>query len=100
MQYKVAGTFLTIAIGLCILILIGPTNATISESSNSSSSVISSFIQNGSSNNTGDTGRLKLPYSVAVDSDGNVLVADTGHKRVKKFTSEGNFLIVGLQRYR
>jgi len=32
------------------------------------------------------------PRSIAVDGDGNLLVVDTGNKRVVKFTAEGDFL--------
>ncbi|HET9196747.1 MAG TPA: SMP-30/gluconolactonase/LRE family protein, partial [Solirubrobacterales bacterium] len=44
----------------------------------------------------GDTstgaGQLSLPRDVAVDPSGNVWVADTGHKRVQKFNSSGEFV--------
>ncbi len=32
------------------------------------------------------------PYDVAIDASGNVWVADTGHKRVQKFNSSGEFV--------
>jgi streptogramin lyase len=37
-------------------------------------------------------GEFNQPTGVAVDSIGNVYVADTGNSRVQKFTSDGNFL--------
>ena len=40
---------------------------------------------------TGD-GRFYEPNGVAVDSQGNVYVADTSRSRIQKFDSEGNFL--------
>jgi uncharacterized protein (TIGR03663 family) len=33
------------------------------------------------------------PRDVAVDGDGNVYVADTGNKRVQKFTADGEFVV-------
>ncbi len=39
----------------------------------------------------GDTEMLYGPRGVMVDGEGNVLVSDTGNKRVLKFTSEGLF---------
>jgi len=46
----------------------------------------------GSSGNTDGTGsaaRFNLPQSVAVDSSGNVYVADSGNLRIRKITSAG-----------
>jgi DNA-binding beta-propeller fold protein YncE len=40
---------------------------------------------------TGD-GELRLPWGVAVDSIGNIYVADAANSRVQKFTSTGNFI--------
>ncbi|HEX8681715.1 MAG TPA: hypothetical protein VF707_05330, partial [Ardenticatenaceae bacterium] len=40
----------------------------------------------------GDGGTFWGPRDVAVDSEGNVYVTDTGNKRVQKFDAEGNFL--------
>lgn len=37
-------------------------------------------------------GEFSLPYTPAVDSAGNVYVADTLNNRVQKFTSDGRFL--------
>ncbi len=54
------------------------------------------FAGTGSSGNAGDGGAatsatLNEPYGVAVDSAGNVLIADTGNSRVRKVTlSTGN----------
>ncbi len=39
----------------------------------------------------GDTEMLYGPRDVVVDGEGNVLVSDTGNKRLLKFTSEGRF---------
>ena len=38
------------------------------------------------------TGQFHIPTAVAVDSSGNVYVADTGNDRVEKFTSTGTFI--------
>jgi tripartite motif-containing protein 71 len=40
---------------------------------------------------TGD-GQFKGPNGIAVDSDGNVFVADSGNARIQKFSSTGQFL--------
>ena len=38
------------------------------------------------------SGRTKNPSGVAVDGDGNILVADCLNRRIQKFTSEGEFV--------
>ncbi len=43
------------------------------------------------SNGTGD-GQLKYAWGVAVDSSGNIYVADKGNNRIQKFDSDGNFI--------
>jgi sugar lactone lactonase YvrE len=43
----------------------------------------------GSANGTGSTARFNLPSGVAVDSAGNVYVADTGNSTIRKVTSAG-----------
>ena len=43
-------------------------------------------------------GQFAVPWGVAVDGEGNILVADTGNHRIQKFTSSGQFLCaVGTQ---
>ena len=37
-------------------------------------------------------GQLKDPRGVAVDAEGNILVADSSNHRIQKFTAEGQFL--------
>jgi tripartite motif-containing protein 71 len=37
-------------------------------------------------------GRFVSPMGVAVDSSGNVYVADLGNHRIQKFDSEGTFI--------
>jgi sugar lactone lactonase YvrE/4-amino-4-deoxy-L-arabinose transferase-like glycosyltransferase len=37
-------------------------------------------------------GEFNEPRDIAVDSEGNVYVADTGNRRVQKFDAEGNFI--------
>ncbi|MEM2760711.1 MAG: hypothetical protein QXW73_07990, partial [Nitrososphaerales archaeon] len=37
-------------------------------------------------------GQFRAPSGVAVDSSGNVYVADTNNNRIQKFTSTGTFL--------
>ena len=37
-------------------------------------------------------GQLKYPRGVAVDAEGNILVADNENHRIQKFTAEGQFL--------
>jgi DNA-binding beta-propeller fold protein YncE len=44
-------------------------------------------------NRDGEAGMFKNPQDIAVDSEGNVYVADTGNHRIQKFTSEGEFLM-------
>lgn len=41
---------------------------------------------------TGD-GQFNMPVGVAVDSAGNVYVAERGNQRVQKFSSDGRFLL-------
>ncbi len=41
-----------------------------------------------------DKGKFNAPRGVAVDGEGNILVADSGNKRIQKFTSSGEFLKV------
>jgi len=38
-------------------------------------------------------GQFRSPSSVALDSFGNLLIADTGNNRIQKFDSSGNFLL-------
>ena len=38
------------------------------------------------------TGQFEQPQGVAVDSSGNVYVADTDNDRIQKFSSNGNFI--------
>jgi hypothetical protein len=37
-------------------------------------------------------GLFKFPYGVAVDSSGNVFVAEYGNNRIQKFTNQGDFI--------
>ena len=37
-------------------------------------------------------GQLNSPHGVAVDSRGNILVADNGNHRVQMFTPKGKFI--------
>jgi streptogramin lyase len=39
-----------------------------------------------------EPGKLKTPWGVAVDSAGNLWVADTGNNRIEKFDAEGKYL--------
>jgi uncharacterized protein (TIGR03437 family) len=63
-----------------------------------SSGVINTFAGNGSigyPGGVGDAGQasqaqLYLPGGVAVDSSGNVYIADTGHSLIREVTSDGN----------
>ena len=43
-------------------------------------------------------GEFSDPRGVAVDSDGNILVADGGNHRIQKFTADGKFLTAVGQR--
>jgi len=38
-------------------------------------------------------GNLKMPQGIAVDSSGNIFVADTRNHRIQKFTSTGTFVL-------
>jgi DNA-binding beta-propeller fold protein YncE len=49
------------------------------------------FITKWGSQGTGD-GQFDYPRGIAVDSSGNVYVADTGNYRIQKFDSSGNFI--------
>jgi sugar lactone lactonase YvrE len=56
--------------------------------------IISTVAGAGSAGYTGDDGpatsvKLNKPYGVAVDTAGNVYIADTGNYRIRKVTSEG-----------
>ena len=45
-----------------------------------------------------DQGQFAVPWGMAVDGEGNILVADTGNHRIQKFTASGQFLCaVGTQ---
>ncbi len=60
----------------------------------SAAGVISTVAGNGDSGYSGDggpaiTARLSFPTAVAVDSVGNLYVADTGNARIRKVTPEG-----------
>jgi uncharacterized protein (TIGR03663 family) len=44
------------------------------------------------SGDLGDSNSLYGPRDVRVDAEGNVLVSDTGNKRILKFSSDGKFL--------
>lgn len=39
-----------------------------------------------------EAGQLRSPWGIAVDSQGDVYVSDTGNHRVQKFDREGNFI--------
>ena len=54
---------------------------------NSKGEYLSQFGKRGSEN-----GQFKEPQALAVDSEGNVLVADTGNHRVQEFNSAGEFV--------
>ena len=50
-----------------------------------------SFIKKWGSSGIGD-GQFDQPWGVAVDSSGNVYVADSANNRVQKFSSDGSFI--------
>jgi trimeric autotransporter adhesin len=59
-----------------------------------SGGVISTVAGNGTSGYSGDNGpstaaRLNSPYDVAVDSSGNLYIADTNNYRIRKVTTDG-----------
>ena len=47
----------------------------------------------GDDNGAGTVARFNLPYGVAVDSDGNLYVADSNNHRIRKITSGGDVTI-------
>jgi len=49
----------------------------------------------GSADGTGGAARFKEPAGVAVDSAGNVFVADTGNQTIRKVTAEGVVTTIG-----
>ena len=49
------------------------------------------FLWKWGSKGTGN-GQFTIPYSVDVDSQGNVWIADRGNHRIQKFDKDGNFL--------
>jgi streptogramin lyase len=55
--------------------------------------VVSTFAgmtgQDGTADGVGEEARFYLPRGLAVDGDGNVLVADQGHGRIRRITPEG-----------
>ena len=53
---------------------------------------VSIFSRSGKKVRSFGNGLFNDPYGVAVDGDGNILVADRGNHRIQKFTAEGQFL--------
>jgi tripartite motif-containing protein 71 len=39
-----------------------------------------------------ENGQFNSPAGIAIDSSGNVYVADSGNNRIQKFTSDGTFI--------
>ena len=37
-------------------------------------------------------GQFEIPWGIAIDSSGNVFVADTANHRIQKFTNSGTFV--------
>ena len=64
-----------------------------------SGGMISTVAGNGTEGFSGDTGpataaQLSLPYRVAVDGSGNLFIADTNNRRIRKVDSSGNISTV------
>ncbi len=49
------------------------------------------YINKWGSQGSGD-GQFVYPHGIAIDSSGNVYVADSGNSRIQKFTSDGTFI--------
>ena len=49
------------------------------------------FIKKWGTQGSGD-GQFVYPHGIAIDSSGNVYVADSGNSRIQKFTSDGTFI--------
>jgi hypothetical protein len=53
------------------------------------STLAGSFSLGGYANGTGEAARFNYPIGVAVDNNGNVYVADSNNKIIRKITSDG-----------
>jgi DNA-binding beta-propeller fold protein YncE len=80
-----SSNILRIAIGISLLVILLPGLA------NALGTSPPNYITQWGSNGSGD-GQLNFPESVAIDSSGNVYIADSGNNRIQKFSSDGTFI--------
>src|ERR1051326_774308 len=75
----------------CALVLFCVSLCALASSPAAKGAVTATYVQGFGGEGT-EGGHLSTPQGVAIDSKGNVWVADTGHDRVQEFDAEGKFV--------